>query len=389
MRSSYVSKIRMLSLTFGVVVTIGTDPRAAEPGPAPGTPTDPSAPPEDHPPVVNPPVNPPVERSQPPAETDPAGSPIATATLNTAKKSHEPSAWRGSEIAYRNSATAYSFDKGAQLSYNPTWVMALELAPRYSFSKMISLAASLELDREVTNSDDTTSRGETVVSDLTLALTASKWATIPGDITVSSTLALTLPTSEASRGDTLIMALAPSVRLAKTFPKVLDGLSLGYTLRFTKNFHSYTTSELDSPLIATCFANSLGSCDRFLNTGGRNVSFRLSNSFDLSLDMTNWLTFSTSFGVGVSWLYDAVSDDRVTFQPIESTDSRYSLVADLGFSVRPWQPLEVRLGASTINPQLKPDGDRYAPYFNRYTEVYLDLRLDVAELVNKLVAQED
>lgn len=368
MRSSYVSVSRLLSVALGVIVTTGNPAKATEPKPSPEVvaataEADPAA----------------------PAPTGPTA--VATETAQPTKKK-EPSPWRGSEIAYRNSATAYSFDKGAQLTYNPTWVMTWELSPRYSFDKVLSVGATFDFAREVTNADDNTYRNETVIGDLGLRLSASKWATIPGGIDVSSTLALTLPTSKSSQGDTLLMGLAASTRLAKTFP-VLDGLTLGYTLRFTKLFHSYTTGELESPIIPNCFAGSSGSCDRFINNGGRNVSFRLANTFDLSLDINDWLSFSTDFGIGVSWLYDAQSDDRVSFEPLENTDTRYSLVADLGFSARPWQPLEIRVGASAANPQLKSNGDRYAPYFNRFTEVYLDLRLDVAGLVSELVAQED
>jgi len=339
---------RLLGVALGLIVTVGTDPRARAGEPTPTTTTATAAP--------------------------------------TTKKAAEPSSWRGSEIAYRNSATAISFDRSAELTWNPTWVMALELAPRYWLSETVSLGASLELSRELTNADDTTQRGETLIGDLALRISASKLATLPGDIVLGAGFGLTLPTSLASQGDTLIMSIAPSLRLSRTFDKVLDGLTIGYGLRFTKLFHAYTTGALDEPLIATCFGGSAGSCDRFLNTGGRNVSFRMSNGLDVSLGITEWLSASVDLAVVVSWLYGAVEDARVSTTTLEPTDTRYALVADLGVSARPWKPLEIRLGAATINPQLAPDGSRYAPFFNRFTNLYLDLRLDVAELVADLAA---
>jgi hypothetical protein len=39
--------------------------------------------------------------------------------------------------------------------------------------------------------------------------------------------------------------------------------------------------------------------------------------------------------------------------------------------------LTIALGFITQNPQLAPDATYEAPFFNRYTAPYLDLRLDV------------
>ncbi|HRE88402.1 MAG TPA: hypothetical protein PK095_04600, partial [Myxococcota bacterium] len=201
---------------------------------------------------------------------------------------------------------------------------------------------------------------------------------------LTASLGFAFPTSLASQGQTMLFSVSPSLRLGWTLKDVLSGLGFGYTARFTKLFHEYTTGELDSPVVPGCFAGSSGSCDRFLNTGVRNASYRLSNSLDASLAFTDWMSLSASFGVVVSWLYDDVEDDRVTFQELEPQDERYALVADLGLTFQPTTPLSISIGASTFNPQLAPDGSRYTPFFNRFTTLYLDLRLDVAALVTEL-----
>ncbi len=360
---------RTVGLAFGIVVVLGKGSRGEVPEPMPGV------------------SEAPIET----AATEPGGpTPAATvdqsdATPTPAKKEKSP--WRGSTIAYRNAVTAITIDRSAELTYNPFWGMALELAPRYAFDDVWSLAASLEIAREITEADDTTFADETLLGDLGLRLSAARFATIPGaKIDISAGLGLGLPTSKASQGDTLMFSLSPSLRLSRSFEDVLEGLSLGYTLGFTKLFHRYTTGELASPAIAGCTSFDLGSCDRFLNTGYRNASFRLSNGFDVGLDMTSWLSASASFAIIVSWLHDDVEDERVSNVTLEPTDERYALAADLGVSATWWKPLEVRLGASTINPQLRPDGGRYAPFFNRFTTLYLDLRLDVAALVQDLTS---
>ncbi len=309
-----------------------------------------------------------VALAEPPATTAVATSPAR-------------SPWSGSEVAYRNSVTALSFDRGADLTYNPYWAMSLELAPRYSFGSIWNLSANLEIAHELTEADDTTLSNETLLGDLSLRLGASRFAKIPGiDVDVSASLGLTLPTSLASQGDTLMFALAPQVRLSRTFDKVLSGLTIGYSLRLSKLFHEYTTSALDSPVIPGCIATSTGSCDRLLNTGFRNASFRLGQTFDANLDITSWLSASASFGVTVSWLYDDIDDPRVSHQELEAQDNRYALIADVGLTAVPWKPVSVNLGVSAMNPQLAPDGSRYAPLFNRFATVYLDFRVDIAAL---------
>ncbi len=313
------------------------------------------------------------------------GQPADTVLTTEVETGKAKSAWRGSEVAFRNSVTALSFDPSSDLTYNPFWGMALELSPRFWFGDVWSVGASLEIQREITEADDTTRSGETQLGDLSLTFAASRFAKIPGiGADLSASLGFAFPTSLASQGATLLFSVSPSLRIGKTFDEVLEGLSIGYTARFTKLFHNYTTGELDSPIVPGCFAGSSGSCDRLLNTGVRNASYRLSNTLDLSLGLAEWVTFSTSFGIVVSWLYDDVEDERVSHTELEPQDERFALVADLGFSFQPAKPLEIRFGASTFNPQLAPDGSRYDPYFNRFTTLYLDLRLDVAALVAEI-----
>lgn len=322
------------------------------------------------------------EAATPGVGAGPAATATAAITAPTTKA--KPSIFRGSEISYRNWMTALTLDKSADLTYNPTWVMEVEFAPRVWLGKIFNIGATIGFAHELTNADDTTKRGETQLADIGLRFGASNFAQIPGaKIDLSASLGVTLPTSLASQGDTLIMGLAPSLRLSRTFD-VLDGLTIGYSLRFTKLFHQYTTSATDTPLIPGCRGDS---CDRFLTTGGRNVSWRVSNGFDVSLGITDWVDFAASFAVVVSRLYDGLDDERVSLTTIAPTDNRYAFVGDLGFSFHPWKPLDIGIGATSVNPQLSPDGQRYAPFINRFTALYLDLRLDVAALVADIVKE--
>jgi hypothetical protein len=313
----------------------------------------------------------------------PTETPTTTTVVEPSPAAKKKSPWRGSAITYRNNVSTLSFDKAAEPDYNPTWAMGLELAPRYWFDDIFNVSLRLDASYEITDDDSTTLADEALLGNLVLGAGASRFATIPGaGIDVSGSFAVILPTSLRAQAQTLMFAVAPGIGLAKTFD-VLEGLTIGYGLRLTKFFHEFTTAERESPIISSCFAGQ-GGCESFLNTGLRNTSWRITNGFNLGLSFTDWLSISAGLTVVTDFLYNKVDDDRVSLVTIEPTDNRHALVYDLGVSVIPWSPLTVSAGISTVNPQQRPDGDNYAPFFNRNSAVYLDLRLDVAGMVAAL-----
>lgn len=312
-----------------------------------------------------------------------AASPSVLSAIATDEDADGVSPFRGSTLTYRNAVTALTFDQGAELTYNPTWVMALELAPRYWFDDIFSVGLRLDVSREVTDDDTSTMRGESFLGNLTLTAGATHWATIPVvDVRVSGGLDLAFPTSKAAQAQTMLFGVSPSVRLARSFD-VLAGLTVGYGLRLSKFFHRFTTTERETPLIPACF-DAAGGCESHLNSGVRNASWRLTNSLDVTLAFTDWLSLSASVAWLTSFLYDAADDDRVNVTPQEPTSTRYALLYDVGLTVSPSSYFAVGLGTITINPQQRPDSSDYAPFFNRYTAFYLDLRLDVGALVATL-----
>jgi len=91
----------------------------------------------------------------------------------------------------------------------------------------------------------------------------------------------------------------------------------------------------------------------------------------------------------LDWLYDVQSTELVSNVAQEPSDRRMLLSYNLELAARPVSALTVALGASTTHPALKPDSTYYTPFFNRYTTVYLDLRLSVADLVSALTPAEE
>ena len=114
------------------------------------------------------------------------------------------------------------------------------------------------------------------------------------------------------------------------------------------------------------------------------MEWRLSHSVDLSFAFTNWLRLSASGAFVTDYLHPLVTDDTVSFVPQEPEDRRFLVATDLSLAFQPIPSLGITVGASTTYPQLAPDSSYRTPVFNRFTEIYLDLTLDVAGLVSQI-----
>jgi len=292
--------------------------------------------------------------------------------------------WRGSQIVYRNSFSAVSLSGAAELTYNPYYAMTWSFRPWWWFTKSFYTRATLDVDREITQSDVTTYQGEALLRDLRLVAGLSNVLRIPkAKIDFSFDLVLTVPTSKASLARTMVLGVGPGTRMSRTF-RVLKGLILGYTVRVTPTFHRYSTSERESSLIPGCSA-SAGSCDEFWNTGRRNAVVRLTHYADISLRFLKWLGVSVAVGQAIDWLYplgDAA--EEVTLQVEEPENKRYLTFFELTVALQPLKMLEVALGYSSVHPQRAPGGGYYVPFFNRYSAITLDLKLKIDGLVARI-----
>lgn len=290
--------------------------------------------------------------------------------------------WDGSSLSLRNSSSAYSLDRGAQLTYDPYYAMTLGLDPRWQFTERIYARGHFDLSRELTRSNWTTDAYQYIASDVTFGGGMSNIVTVPvAGITFSAELNARIPTSLASRASTLQFGLEPSFRLGRSF-ELLEGLQLGYAASPYFAFHRYTTGELASPRIRA----APGSADfqRFINAGDRNSPFGHSHVASASLQVLPWFGLNAFGGVQIAQLYPAATDDRSNYVPQAPQSTRYSNLFGLGASFQPAKSFSVNLGVQTVNPQLAPDSTRYPLAFNRFTQFQLDLRFQPGTLVTQL-----
>ncbi len=376
------------------------DPAVSPEGPVapPGSET---APTEGAPEVAAPPETRPAETS--PADAAPAHAPPADAApaspMGTLTATSQPDAgyfttdparapWRGTGLSLRNAVTVTSFDKSSDLTYNPTVTLELDARLRWWLFDRLYAQLALGVGHELTESDSNTFARESVLSDTTLRVAAPALVTIPvAELAISPALSLRFPTSKASQGASLQAALTMELALSRAFD-VLDGLHLAYQFQATHSFHRFTTGTLESPRIQGCVSVG-GVCSSLLNTGVRNSDWRLTHIASVDLSFLPWLGMSTQVG----WISDHVrpgaDDPRVSYVAQLPTDWRHYLLFGVEVALNPLPGLQVAAGASTSNAQLAPDSSRYTPLFNRHTAVYVDLRVDVAPIIDALMAQPE
>lgn len=316
------------------------------------------------------------------AEEASAAAGVTASTSATASPELPKAPWRGSMLLLRNEVSVLTFDKGAELTYNPYDALAFTAWPRWWFGDIFFVQGRVMLTRELTNADDTTRQGETVLSDVSLGGGASRFWTIPvAGIALGADVGVSFPTSKESQARTLAVGVSGRLMLSRHF-ELLEGFDIAYSLQAGKGFYRYTTSELESPLISGCSGD--GSCDRFNNTGVRNAKFSLNNRLDVSLDILPWLGVETTAIHRMQFLYAIQADDpRVSYVPQAPTEDRQTIEFEGNVRFRPMKSLELALGVSSLAPIQSPDSSLYTPFINRYTMGFVEVRV----LIDGLVAQ--
>ena len=90
----------------------------------------------------------------------------ADAELSDVEKRAKSYAFRGSSIAWWQSLSALAFNPGAELTYNPSYSWTFRFWPKYNFTDKLSMKLKVDLNVELTNSDDTTKQRETQLGDM-------------------------------------------------------------------------------------------------------------------------------------------------------------------------------------------------------------------------------
>lgn len=277
-----------------------------------------------------------------------------------------------SSVVYRNQVSVVSLDRSTDLTYDPLYLMSLSLRPQVDVGAGVYVRGELSVARELTESNWTTRADETYLGDTTLAAGGTLWTVPVAEVALSGELGVRLATSKASRAQTLQASIDPSLRVSRRFD-VLSGLTLGYGFGFGANFHGSTTAERAEP---TVFA-----APETANTGRRNAKWRLSHTGSVSLGLLDSVSVSFAAGLHSHRLYDAMDLTESEGLLPDDRESREYLSASAGLSYAPTAALGIGIGAATFHDQLASDGSQRQPLFNRFTNLYFDLRFTPGALL--------
>jgi hypothetical protein len=301
--------------------------------------------------------------------------------------------FRNSVFIYENAiSAAHPMDLSPDATFY--YGMSYSLRPRYYIRDWFSLRLRLDLEQELTDSSTTTSLREPILSDTTLDFYFQHLlAGVSEAFDLEAFLRFGFPSSKASQARTQYLSGTAGFYAYYTAP-VLAGLRIGYGFNVAKYFDQYSsaTQEVQADL---CMHDS----DSCLGSGARNPSWLLRNTLSVEFSPIEDLTLSVSVIFYDYFLYNdstlTTADlpvDVVTNEPSGETiaedplnTSRRSNIwytIDISYNITPYIGLSI--GTSTLNPQLAPDSTYYAPFFNRYTQVYLDVNLTIDEVVQAI-----
>lgn len=283
------------------------------------------------------------------------------------------SPWRGSFVNVTNSVSVNTLDEDAQLTYNPNYTLSTTANMRYWLNDQINLRLGVGFSREFTNNDFTTQDGEIFLNDTTIGVGAFMWSIPVINVLTIGAFDLRLPTGPFSQAQTLIVAAQPRVIFFKQFGFI--GFNVAYVTGFNRNFNEFTTASTESasqfcPVLADCVPT---------DTGVRNPRLRLVNALALGIQPTGWFGMSSSVTVLHDYLYPKAEAITETFAPQEEQNTRTLMAYNIEAFFLPHPTLILAVGASSFGPQRMPNAENYRPFFNRFTNIVADVRINVSQ----------
>lgn len=292
--------------------------------------------------------------------------------------------WRNSLLVYENAFSAHSLSRSVDLTYNPYYAQSFSFRPRFYIRDDLSIRPRLDLEIELTTSDDTDHAREWIVSDFYLdTVWMPKFLTIPVvGVRVSPSLRLIFPTSIESRGRSMVMLIGPGFGLRREFALAkgpwFSSVDVGYGFRFNKYLHRYASATIAE--LEGCENINRPECQ---HRGRQNLSWRFVNSIDATLRIHE----KVSFGVSLLFynnLLHQIPEQTVELAPgtavvlppsrITHTAATWAIF-DVSYDLFDWLSLSV--GTSTFYGQLAADSTYRTPLFNRYTNFYIDVTIPV------------
>jgi hypothetical protein len=299
---------------------------------------------------------------------------VLGAPLAQADEPADPPAWAGSEISIKHAFSIGSFMPGFERTYNPVLIQSLSLDPVWRLSERLKLTGHLGVETELTDSDSSSYERQPLLEDTTI--TASYAALRPPALVhVTASLRLALPTSKEAIARDRLLAVSPALNVGRDFRPRRDVLVTPFvTLRATYNWQLTTSLLYDGPTIVGCDAARGDTCEAFDHSGARSSVASFIETLGVNVALPHHVGLTAQVWWIQSWLYDLTPATGPTGEPVPSigsTDWRLGNVYLVGGEWQITHRWKVSGGFQTENPQQRPDGSYYAPFLNRYTQLFV------------------
>lgn len=282
-----------------------------------------------------------------------------------------PPKYAGSEVSLNHLATYGTFSPGFEQTYNPTIVQSISIDPRWKLNKKVTLTGHLGIETELTDSDVSSYERQPLLEDVYVQ-GSYPLPKLPFLINGTAGLRLTLPTSKASIARSHVFALAPSIALNRSL-KISDGITLTPFVSFRANFILATEryAQYDGDPVPGCRANT-DNCGEF--GGSRSHWLGLTEQIGVSADFPKDFSAQVVVGFIQNILYDLPPTEwqgMEIMDPNDGPNTRYIMLYVIEGAYQPWEHVKLSGGFQTVNGQQRLDSGYEAPFFNRYTQVFL------------------
>lgn len=310
------------------------------------------------------------------AEAEPGAEQAADPEPETSRPAGPQLTFANSFFSYSNAVTVHTFAPGAQLSYDPTWMMTANLTPRFYLTDTTFLWLNQTVSLELTDTNTGTYNREPLLADTLLDLRQLVgWE----GFVFQGQLRLGFPLSKASQAAGRILQTGAGVTIARPFPE-LAGFTVAASVAYRRWWATRNVPATGQPYPGNCFSPSPGAPPECQQASGQTTARDiLLAGLTLNVAPLPGLTVSASgfyfaaYGheladaqVPINGGAETIEDESVThWRPF----TYFSLA--VAYDVLPWLNLQLGIqNSGSVAPLYDPDGSVRSP-FTADTQVYL------------------
>jgi len=293
-------------------------------------------------------------------------------------------------FSWTNAVTAHTFAPGAQLTYDPTYVMNFSVTPRFYLTDTTFLWANQAMSLELTDSNGGTYNREPLLGDTLLDLRQIvAWE----GFVFQGQARLGFPVSKASQAAGRIMQTGLGLTIARPIPEAA-GFTIAATFNYRRWWATRNVAEATESYPGQCTQPSPGEAPVCTQASGLTTARDVLIG-GLTMNVAPFAGFSVSFSGFMLGTYNHevgatdidVNGGQVRLEDDSPTHWRaftyFSLA--VAYDVTPWLNLQLGVqNSGVVAPLFDTSGNVRSP-FSPDTQVFLTTTIGLDSLVGEIV----